>query len=1040
MNSLSKFLVDSILDDNLTFQSDTIPTVDMVISKELVENWVVHKFPKLLNEISNTTVGTSEVDDGPNFFFKNYKTFDTVSKIRAQKIGYEVLRQLTDEKFEDITVYREYPNGPVKAVTPFPAGVIGKVTATNQKDFDDERAYILWHRHVTRLMGLVGWTIVNDIQNDKEDKKFSVRFAHDLYTDETTEEPLSVSESKFFTNEELKSITDDIIGELDELMIGYEGEEDRRKREKRLKKLRKDLDKTTPTTEEKTPQSFDRLDFYLNYYKNVSPSTFTITKEDKDIRIQLEGSINEDVAILPTSLNIPRHKMPQVSSKNMSDYIQFLKSKGIRVGTKMVRVSDVKMTQKEVDKEKIRNLVQSDKREHLLKPVILSKDGYIIDGHHRVLALYNLDKDAKIKTIHVQLPVKELLRITFDYPKVFTKNINEATVGAGGITPDRLTRYYKALCQSEKIKPLPVKFGRVGYGGAVTIYNSKTMKPLYITFDLSRMSDPEYAVIHELTHQIKLETEGNAYNGEKDRSAKFKKLESKLVDKYMYSKFSELLWKPLKESLTEAQTKLKLNIPSDVRTIHSAFKKSGKKLYVVGGAVRDAILGKSPKDFDLATDAKPDEVIQIAQKNNLHFTEVGKAFGVVVVNDMEIATFRSDVGRGRRPDSVEYTDIYGDVLRRDLTINALFYDLDKNEIVDLVGGIADLKRNKIRTVGNAIDRFDEDPLRKLRAIRFAARLGGKLDKETLEAIVADPTLNGVSEERIRDEFIKSIQSAKSVKVYLGLMGTTKLLHQCFPNMIWKQSDFIEEKNPIIVLAYLFRRIQPQTLYKQLMKLKYTHDESNGVKFLVELNNFKPEDIFRLKKLQENTILTDTDIINWGKLIKKDLSKFVRFKLSVKGDDVMKLGFKGSEIGKEIQRMETQRYMNEDITIPVEVGDTILTGRFKNKKTTVKSIDTDEHGMPTINGRKVVTFRKLSDINEAEFILKPGFQFVAQKTIGDIKRGVKYVLKAVDGSIGKLVFTVKPASKNELIPVKSRSYSEFYSNIMGVNEKIVDKFK
>ena len=123
-----------------------------------------------------------------------------------------------------------------------------------------------------------------------------------------------------------------------------------------------------------------------------------------------------------------------------------------------------------------------------------------------------------------------------------------------------------------------------------------------------------------------------------------------------------------------------------------------------------------------------------------------------------------------------------------------------------------------------------------------------------------------------------------------------------------------------------------------------------------------------------------------------------------------------------------------------MGDTILTGRFKNKKTTVKSIDTDEHGMPTINGRKVVTFKKLSDINEAEFILKPGFQFVAQKTVGDIKRGVKYILKAVDGGIGKLVFTIKPASKNELIPVKSRSYSEFYSNIIGVNEKMVDKFK
>jgi tRNA nucleotidyltransferase/poly(A) polymerase len=128
----------------------------------------------------------------------------------------------------------------------------------------------------------------------------------------------------------------------------------------------------------------------------------------------------------------------------------------------------------------------------------------------------------------------------------------------------------------------------------------------------------------------------------------------------------------IKETITEAQSKLKLNLPKAVKDIHTAFKKEGKKLFVVGGAVRDVILGKTPKDFDLATDAKPDEVLTIADKYGFSSVSVGKAFGVVVINDMEVATFRKDIGKGRRPDSVDYTDIHGDVLRRDLTINALF--------------------------------------------------------------------------------------------------------------------------------------------------------------------------------------------------------------------------------------------------------------------------------------------------------------------------------------------------------------------------------
>jgi poly(A) polymerase len=172
-------------------------------------------------------------------------------------------------------------------------------------------------------------------------------------------------------------------------------------------------------------------------------------------------------------------------------------------------------------------------------------------------------------------------------------------------------------------------------------------------------------------------------------------------------------------------------IPQSVKDLHKLFAANGKKLYLVGGSVRDFLTGDKPKDFDLATDALPDEVLEILGdkfRTNLQ----GKAFGVVVVytkdqpEGMEIATFREDVydeklGKTRNPD-VKFSTIENDVLRRDLRINGLFYDLDKNEIVDLVGGIDDIKNGVISMIGEPDLRIKEDPLRILRAIRMACRL------------------------------------------------------------------------------------------------------------------------------------------------------------------------------------------------------------------------------------------------------------------------------------------------------------------------------
>lgn len=265
-----------------------------------------------------------------------------------------------------------------------------------------------------------------------------------------------------------------------------------------------------------------------------------------------------------------------------------------------------------------------------------------------------------------------------------------------------------------------------------------------------------------------------------------------------------------------------------------------------------------------------------------------------------------NVKRGAQ--TVEYTDIQGDVLRRDLTINALFYDLDRGEIVDLVGGIEDLKKNRIRTVGIAGERFDEDPLRKLRVLRFAARMGGKIEDSTMEALRADPNLNGVSAERIRDEFIKSVQTAKSPKGYLKTANDLNMLEQIFPNVQISEKDFINEKDYRLLIAYLLRRKPAEWVFKYLMGLKWTNDEAYDIKFLIRLSNFNPNDIFILKKMQEHSKLKDVEIIRWGNLVGEDLSKFVRFKLTVSGHTLMGLGYSGKEVGQEMAKRETEKFL------------------------------------------------------------------------------------------------------------------------------------
>lgn len=377
----------------------------------------------------------------------------------------------------------------------------------------------------------------------------------------------------------------------------------------------------------------------------------------------------------------------------------------------------------------------------------------------------------------------------------------------------------------------------------------------------------------------------------------------------------------LREGLMmEERIRMDIPIPSDIQQIQQVFKKNGFKLYVVGGAVRDGILNKPIKDYDLATDANPDTVENMMQKAGLKTLPTGKAFGVINVftdqGEYEVATFRTDIGSGRRPDAVSFTNIEGDVKRRDLTINALFYDIDTREIVDLVGGINDLKNGVVRTVGSPEDRFGEDRLRILRAIRFAGRFGSDLDPAVDAALMKDANLEGISGERIRDEFIKGLASAKSTKYFLETIDKYGLFNWIFKGLNVNKR-FIDNDTPIVLIAMLLSKNELTTLAKKLNELKYSTDEVKKITALIAMINLNIDTAPKLKGLFVKSGLSSDQLRNFGAnmgINSQLLDSFEEYlKLpNVTGPEAMEkynIDKPGPELGKAINQMEIENFKN-----------------------------------------------------------------------------------------------------------------------------------
>jgi len=213
---------------------------------------------------------------------------------------------------------------------------------------------------------------------------------------------------------------------------------------------------------------------------------------------------------------------------------------------------------------------------------------------------------------------------------------------------------------------------------------------------------------------------------------------------------------------------------------------AGFLAYFVGGCVRDLLMGHEPKDYDVATNARPDAVMKLFRRT----FPVGAHFGVVIVCDdndtqTEVATFRADGAYedGRRPTEVRYADTpQVDVLRRDFTINGMMMDPVSDEVLDFVGGRDDLEAKILRAIGTPQVRFEEDKLRMLRAVRFAARFGFSIEPKTLQAIQAQAsTINQVSNERVRDEITRMLTEGHARRAF-ELLDKTGLLQEVLPEV------------------------------------------------------------------------------------------------------------------------------------------------------------------------------------------------------------------------------------------------------------------
>lgn len=290
-----------------------------------------------------------------------------------------------------------------------------------------------------------------------------------------------------------------------------------------------------------------------------------------------------------------------------------------------------------------------------------------------------------------------------------------------------------------------------------------------------------------------------------------------------------------------------------VRRLRSA----GRQALLAGGCVRDMLLGLEPKDFDVATSAKPEEVKALFKR----VIPIGAEFGVmlVVIDGVgyEVATFRRDRGYrdGRRPEGIVFSDARGDALRRDFTINGLFLDPLSDEVIDYVGGREDLESGLIRAIGEPAARFEEDRLRMLRAVRFATRFGYEIEGKTAKAIGGlAPRITEVSWERIRDELVAMFTGPRAGRA-LEILEGFGLLREVLPEVsalkgvrqpdeyhpegdVFEHTkimlDLLERPSVRLAMGVLFHDIGKPLTYRETDRIRFHEHDRVGAEMATKI--------------------------------------------------------------------------------------------------------------------------------------------------------------------------------------------------------------
>lgn len=375
-------------------------------------------------------------------------------------------------------------------------------------------------------------------------------------------------------------------------------------------------------------------------------------------------------------------------------------------------------------------------------------------------------------------------------------------------------------------------------------------------------------------------------------------------------------------------------LPSSVEYVLSKLKENGYQAYVVGGAVRDFLMGKTPHDYDLTSDALPSQISDVFK--DFYQEHSGEKHGTIRVivdhKPIEITTFRCDEGYTdyRRPDNVEFVkDVYIDSKRRDFSINAFYYS--EGHIYDFHEGLEDLNNKVIKTIGNPSTRFHEDALRILRAIRFSAKLGYEIESKTKTALLdCKEELNLIAKERILTE-LKEISSTsnffRNIKEYFPIF---KLIIPCLDKIgnsiddiynfdTKSYGDYIASLSALFSLREINNDFMPWRLFikmdnesinaiKTLIKLKdinfnnsFDDDYINGLILLskpVDINVFKNYliNLYNLKRFKNDDI---DSILNRVDILSEGNTPYSLKDLEIDGNDLLKLGIEKNQYFKEI---------------------------------------------------------------------------------------------------------------------------------------------